>query len=384
MLSNNMLRNINSSYSKMSKLQDQINSGKVISRPSDDPVVAVKGMQYRTELGKVEQFTRNLNEVHGWLETTDTALDQAGNAVNRIRELVVQAANDSNTTDDRAKIKVEIDQIRQQLQDIGNSKVAGKGIFTGTNTQQNLFTEVTYIDPEALQQHFDSLYDDTLTPPTQNQDAFLADYENQVAALNLPTVTSRVMNSEYTDVKGNNRNPLKELTTIQLNGQDVSLNGGNVDVGVKYGNEQIRFEVFDGVTLNVNTPGADLFGQLDELVGKVSAALDPEKNPNHKDIQALLGGMVNTTQDGKKDTLSEIHASLLSVRADVGARQNRVETIENRLSMYEINVTKQMSENEDTDYAKAITDMTTYESIHQAALSVGAKIIQQTLVDFMR
>jgi len=47
-------------------------------------------------------------------------------------------------------------------------------------------------------------------------------------------------------------------------------------------------------------------------------------------------------------------------------------------------VTKQKSKNEDTDYAETITKMTTQEAIHQAALSVGAKIIQQTLVDFIR
>lgn len=56
----------------------------------------------------------------------------------------------------------------------------------------------------------------------------------------------------------------------------------------------------------------------------------------------------------------------------------------NRLALHETNVTKQLSENEDVDYAKAITEMITAESIHQAALSVGAKIIQQTLVDFIR
>lgn len=74
---------------------------------------------------------------------------------------------------------------------------------------------------------------------------------------------------------------------------------------------------------------------------------------------------------------------MLEARADVGARQNRVEMMTNRLSLQEINVTKQMSQNEDVDYAEAITQMITYESIHQASLSVGAKIIQQTLVNFL-
>lgn len=58
--------------------------------------------------------------------------------------------------------------------------------------------------------------------------------------------------------------------------------------------------------------------------------------------------------------------------------------MENRLSIREVSVTKQLSNNEDVDYAKAITEMVTSESIHQASLSVGSKIIQQTLVDFIR
>ena len=71
MLSTNMLRNLNTSYGKMSKYQDMLNTGMKITRASDDPVVAVKGMQYRTQLDKVEQFQRNVNEAHSWLDTTD-------------------------------------------------------------------------------------------------------------------------------------------------------------------------------------------------------------------------------------------------------------------------------------------------------------------------
>ncbi|WP_338009850.1 hypothetical protein [Lysinibacillus boronitolerans] len=58
--------------------------------------------------------------------------------------------------------------------------------------------------------------------------------------------------------------------------------------------------------------------------------------------------------------------------------------MDNRLQTQEIIATKQMSANEDIDYEKTITDMITQESIHNAALSVGAKIIQPTLVDFLR
>ncbi|MEY9971890.1 flagellar hook-associated protein 3 FlgL [Lysinibacillus sp. RC46] len=298
MLSNNMLLNLNNSYGKMSKLQDQITSGTKITRPSDDPVIAVKGMGYRRDLGQVEQYTRNMNEVNNWLDTTDESLNQVGEQMKRVRELVIQAANDTNTPDERAKIKAEIDQIRQQIQDVGNTKIADRYIFSGTKTGQPLF-------------------------------------EN--GALN-----------------------------TNLNSEDVKI------------------EVYDGIQMNVNTPGAELFQNIDDMMGEISDLLDPERPggpATGEEIGNALGGVA---EQSTGDDITAIHNKILEAQADVGARQNRVELMENRLAIREVSVTKQMSDNEDVDYAKAITEMITQNSIHQAALSVGAQIIQQTLVDFIR
>lgn len=139
MLSNNMIRNLNTNYGKMSQLQDQLNSGSKITRPSDDPVIAVKGMDYRTQLAKNEQYSRNMNEVHSWLDTTDEALDQVGNALHRVQELITQAANDTNTEDERTNIAVELKQLQLQIRDVANTKVGSDYIFSGTNTSSALF-----------------------------------------------------------------------------------------------------------------------------------------------------------------------------------------------------------------------------------------------------
>lgn len=284
MLSNNMLRNLSNSYAKIGKYQDQITTGRKFTRPSEDPVATVKGMSYRTDLNKAEQFIRNMQTVNTWLDTTDDALDQVGNALQRVKELIVQAANDTNTPDDRQKIQEEINQIKKHLRDLANTKVSDKYIFSGTNT----FTPV-----------FDS----------------------------------------------------SGLTNVNEN--------------------SVSIEVFDGITLNVNIAGKTLFGDIDTFMNDFSnTLLDP--NSSGEDISKKLGDLDNHI------------SAVLAARADVGARQNRVELMTNRLSSHEINITKRLSENEDVDYAEAITKMITSESIHQAALSVGAKIIQQTLVDFIR
>lgn len=300
MLSSNMLRNLNTSYNKMSKYQDMLDSGSVISRPSDDPVVAVKGMGYRIDLDKNQQYQRNLREANTWLDTTDEALDQVGGALKRVKELIVQAANDTNTADDRQKINAEMQQIKGQLRDIANTKVGENYIFSGTHTNQPLYTDQT---------------------GPQN-----------------PAITTG-------------------------------------------GKKPIEINVFDGISMNINTLGADLFENIDGFMTHVTTLL--ESGATGPEIGSALGLEV-TNGANKIPGLDGIYENTLTARADVGARQNRVEMMGNRLSLQEVNVTKQLSVNEDTDYAKTITEMVTQESIHQAALSVGAKIIQQTLVDFIR
>lgn len=302
MLSSNMLRNLNVSYGKMSKYQEQLTSGKLVNRPSDDPVVAVKGMGYRVDLDKNAQFQRNIREAHSWLDSTDESLGQVGEAMKRVKELIVQAANDTNTAEDRQKIGAEISQIKNQIQDIANSKIGENYIFSGTHTNQPLYK-----------------------------------------------------NGEF--------NKDTTLTTKGLG-------------------EKIEVNVFDGIKMQINTSASDYFKEVDGFMAHVEKILNDPTMTGDKIGDAL--GVEITDGANAVPGLDGLTEKTLTLRADVGARQNRVELMENRLSIQEVNVTKQMSQNEDTDYAKAITQMITTESIHQASLSVGAKIIQQTLVDFIR
>lgn len=311
MLSSNMLRNLSSSYSKMGKLQNQITSGSKISRPSDDPVIAVKGVGYRTSLNKVEQYQRNMGEVENWLDTSDDTLDHVGIALRRVQELVTNAANDTNTDEDREKMKKEIDQIKLQIRDLANTKVGEKYVFSGTNTLSPVFGEGTFAGQAFIDDGTVKLTDIATNPP--------------------------VSNSGFTN--------------------------------------SVEIEVYDGVNLNVNTKAVEMFAKIDDMLTNIQG--------NLKDT--TLGNDTVGEEIGEHlADISAIQNIVLENRADIGARQNRTEMMINRLATQEVVVTKQLSNNEDIDYEKVITEMITQESIHQAALSVGSKIIQATLVDFIR
>src|SRR5699024_3220015 len=100
----------------------------------DDPVIAMRGMSYRTELTEIEQYKRNASGIWKWMDHADDALDKATKAIQRMEELAVQAANDSMTPDERISIKREVEQLRDQMIDIANTSVNGRYIFNGTDT----------------------------------------------------------------------------------------------------------------------------------------------------------------------------------------------------------------------------------------------------------
>lgn len=289
MLANNMLRNLSNSYERLGKYQEQLATGKKISRPSDDPVVAMKGIAYREDLARVKQYQRNIGEVHNWIDSADDALDKVGLALQRVQELVVQASTDTATPEDRKKIADEIDQIQKHIVDVANTKVGGKYIFNGADTKNPLF-------------------------------------------IGYPGETGFAVNGNQSDVE---------------------------------------IEVFDGIKLDVNIDGKTLFTGIIGMLDNLKTVLD-DPNSTGNTISSHLS-QVEAQQD-----------ALLAARSELGAKQNRVEMMENRLSTQEVIATKLMSNNEDIEYEKTITDLITQESVHRAALSVGARIIQPTLVDFLR
>ncbi|AIQ44019.1 flagellar hook-associated protein FlgL [Paenibacillus sp. FSL R5-0912] len=136
----------------------------------------------------------------------------------------------------------------------------------------------------------------------------------------------------------------------------------------------LNYSVGDSVQLPINITGSDVFGGNEE--DNIFAVID-------KITTALADGDTSevSTQLGNLD--SRIN-KILTVQAEVGAKANRIELMKNRLSDMEVNLTDLQSKTEDGDYAEMLMKSKIQENIYNASLSVGSKIIQATLVDFIR
>ena len=305
MLTQTNLKHLSSSYNTLARVQEQLISEKRIQKASEDPVVAMQGIRYRTEVREVDQFRRNVSEATSWMDLTDSTLNEVTEAVKRIRELTTQAANDTYESSQRAIIKSEVDQLIEHIGSLANSKAGEKYIYNGTKTNQPL------VDIDALK-------------------AFLAD-----PTLNVDTI--------YTD-----------------------------PAGAPTATGKIEFEVSKGIQVQVNMQPESVFGGgLFDDLRRLSTLLATPTTTG-KDLSAELATL---------DTMSQ---SLITERSELGARANRLELVDNRLQDHEIIAKTIMSDNEDIDVEKVIMELKSHETVHRAALSAGARIIQPTLLDFLR
>jgi len=74
MIVNNMINNIGKNLARMDKYQQMLATGKKITVPSDDPVVAARALKLRTDVAQIEQYKTNVQDAMSWLEITESAV----------------------------------------------------------------------------------------------------------------------------------------------------------------------------------------------------------------------------------------------------------------------------------------------------------------------
>jgi flagellar hook-associated protein 3 FlgL len=136
MLNKQMLSSLNKNLGRMEKVQQQLSTGKMINKPSDDPVGLSYSMRFRSELTANEQYQRNLDSAVSWLDMSDTTVGQSVNILQRARELAVQGANGTNPKEALEGIAAEIDELFEQFREVANTRFNGKFIFNGQRTDQ--------------------------------------------------------------------------------------------------------------------------------------------------------------------------------------------------------------------------------------------------------
>lgn len=140
-ITNNVLQNLNSNSEKLNELSEQVSSGKKFQTPSEDPSSFVDSMQLESLITDNEQYQTNIESGSSWLTSAEDALSSAGDVLDSIRELTVEAASETLTQDDRETILTEVEELEKELKNIANTQQGDKYLFSGTATSTEAFNE---------------------------------------------------------------------------------------------------------------------------------------------------------------------------------------------------------------------------------------------------
>jgi len=397
----------------MDTIQNQLATGKTVQTPRDNPIAASNQMLYRTRLTEIDQYISNINETQSRLNEVDTALQSTTRIFQRIRELAVQGANGIYSNFERKEAAAaEINQLLEEVVSLANTRGAtGKSIFggfkTGTEDQPNPFVPI-YM---------------TLTAGRQGDAMIGVEYRGNIGGqtrevgkndfmdVNIPGnkvfwATDQVLTSSQDATNYSSASN----QVIKIDGKEISISAGdNIDIIVdKINNAGLSLTAAKGGVNNLilSTTAPHQIWVEDKGSGTVLQDLGIiNKNypqpPNNIDSTVTIGGMsifemiIQVRDDlvrGDQELVGGRDLGLIDMALDnilkhlasTGAKQNRAEELAKKAEYEKGNVTEILAKNEGIDYPETIMNFKWLESVHEYALSVGAKTIKSTLMDFLR
>lgn len=372
MLISNMSYNLNQSLNRMEKLQFQ-STGKKFRVPSDDPIGSSKALRLRTDLAKIGQYTRNVDDARSWMKETELAMEEINEILHRANELTNQAATETYSEDDLIKMKQEFTEMKDAVIQIANTSYGGRSIFTGYKTEEKLLDDDGNYLINLFPDRFDYL--DESNPSNIEEKSGKIIYENGAY---------KVMGESGLEIGTYENGEISLASDYKLK---------------KVYDGRVEYRTGQEETVSVNTLGYNIFGTV-KKTGDGETGLEKHREPDYKTPavqgekayviklfdeleEALSNRDTKRLEDGLKD-IQDTRANILSEVSKVGAKVNRVNITSEKLEDQNLNMRDLLSQVEDVSIPETYMKLMLEKNVYNASLSIGAQIIQPSLADFIR
>ncbi|EBP0970574.1 FliC/FljB family flagellin [Salmonella enterica] len=406
--------NLNKSQSALGTAIERLSSGLRINSAKDDAAGQAIANRFTSNIKGLSQASRNANDGISIAQTTEGALNEINNNLQRVRELSVQAANGSNSGSDLKSIQDEIDQRLNEINrvaeqtDFNGKKVLSQDgqltIQVGANDGETITIDLQKIDKTEL--GLDKL-DVTkgIATTVSSGASVVGDVKIAAADFDNAKITGGPAADKLSLTKDDKGNYfVKDVTaTAKYYAATVDMTTG-----------KISFDSDKDVTATAGTPpavttlsrevkfdGADL--KADQSLVKYKddkgkdlyaiQTLDKDGNATFKSVTFAADG--KTTEGttvalaANVDPLAKIDDALKTVdafRSQLGAVQNRFESAITNLGNTVNNLSSARSRIEDSDYATEVSNMSRAQILQQAGTSVLAQANQvpQNVLSLLR
>jgi len=341
---------------KLFNLNGQISSGKRINSPSDDPLGLSNVLINRTELNMFTQYGKAIDYATGWLNRTESLLQDTDDILGRAGELAVQQSNATASAETRAGAAEEIKQLRIMIQSNSNAKYGNKYVFSGTRTQTQPYL---FADAQQWKDDVSTLGTAPLTPAEGTR--YINSADNHIYEY-----TSGAWVDQGAPAEGDSAIVTDRNSSMYVfdSGEWKALYQGN--------DSTFSLQIGRSSTVEVNIPGSSLFSYQQSDINMTLLRL--EKALRSNDIEGIRAEISNIEN---ASTLINNNLAL------VGANVNKLEHTETLLSQSTLDTKDSISTIEDLDYAEAITSLKNQQTIYQATLQSASMITGLSLVDYI-
>ncbi len=345
--------------SEMSELQTQAASQKRINKPSDDPVGTTKLLSSRTDAKGIDQYLKNLDFAQTFLNFTDQSLEEVTNGLIRAKELALSQSNDPSSSDiTRKAVATEIRQLYNQSLQVANRKLGNRFIFGGYGTTDNPFKN-------------DGAYkgDRGEIMIEINKGAYVAmNLPGDVVFLGRDAKTSGVLNSVPAGPG--------ELSETQM--QEMRQKG---EEGQKEEGSIRDLASVKSASSSASSPTSSKESDF----GEMSVFMEGENI--FKVLANLETGMVSNDKAAIQDSLDKIDVAMdqiVHARAKVGSRVMNLQNTIDSLQKASVDEKSKQSNIEDVDSFEIFSNLSQNENTLKATMATSAKILQPSLLDFLR
>lgn len=381
--------NLGKSQNALSTAMERLSSGLRINSAKDDAAGQAIANRMTSQITGLSQAQRNANDGISVAQTAEGALNQVNDNLQRIRELSVQASNDTNSADDRASIQ---DEITQRLTEI--DRISEQTDFNGVKVlsqDRSLSIQVGANDGESIDVALEKI-----TASTLNLDSFNVNGPQggltDLAAAGGATATAAFEKAygSSTAVVGSSVNDFAAdlATKLGVSAAAITVDTGSAKVdeaGNWYAEVNIQAQNDSEVTA-LKLQGFDIAGTGAANAQDFSVALEPSEADITTDQTeaafTVAGGdlsakdLLNGATGNPMEQLDSALKQVDELRSGLGAIQNRFESAITNLQTNETNLSAARSRIEDADYASEVANMTRAQILQQAGTSVLAQANQ--------
>ena len=367
---------------------EKLSSGLKINKAADNATGLAISEKMRSQIRGLDQASQNTQDGISVVQTAEGAIEEVGNIVQRMRELAVQGANETNTGSDRAKISEELTQLHEEIDRIAEStQFNGKDLLNGNVTvRTETKAKVEGVASKAEEVKFDSGFDfEGLNLPDNGEIKIKTVASNSKIQLNdndLPSGYGFTIDQKMDDANGNDPK-IKTGTTITItdsNGKkfsfkaaaEIDKNGANKLMTVSAEKKAISGKEIS-LQVGANTADSQTLKVKIENVSTNSLGLDKDTITK----MAKEGTKGTTAANDMINSLDNALERVNTSRANLGAMQNRLETTASNLTTSNENLTAAESRIRDVDVAEEMMNLSKLNLINQAAQAMMSQAKSQ-------